>query len=89
MPLTKFMTKKSTKKIVDDDSKQQLICNDFHEWTMAQMLEYKPVLVLMTILGQTIKIMKTTMPPAEFEALMETMYTSKDKVEPFTKPTIN
>ena len=52
------MTKKSTKKIVDDDSKQQQICNDFHEWTMAQMLEY------MTILGQTIKIMKTTMPPA-------------------------
>ena len=56
---------------------------------MAQMVQSIPVLVLMTILGQTLKIMKTTMPPAEYESIMDNVYNSRNRIEPFTKPTIN
>ena len=46
-------------------------------------------LVLMTILGQTLKVMKTTMPPVEYQAILDNVYDSKDRIKPFTKPTIN
>ena len=72
-----------------DDMKQQEVCDDFHKWTMEQMLHNSPVMVLMTILGQTLKVMKTTMPAVEYQAILDTVYDSKDRIKPFTKPTIN
>ena len=72
-----------------DDVKQQEVCNNFHEWTMEQMLNNEPVMVLMTILGQTLKVMKTTMPAVEYQAILDNVYDSKDRIKPFTKPTIN
>ena len=83
--------KKKKKKMasLSEELTQQQICNDFHEWTTNQLLSNSPVLVLMTILGQTLKIMKTTMPSAEYEAIMDTVNNSKDRIESFKKPTIN
>ena len=72
------------------DEKQQQVCNDFHDWTIEQMIEYgDPTMVLMTILGQTLKIMKTSMPAGEYQAIMDTVYNSKDDIREFKKPTIN
>jgi len=72
------------------DEKQQQVCNDFHDWTIEQMLESgDPTMVLMTILGQTLKIMKTSMPSGEYQAIMDTVYNSKDDIREFKKPTIN
>ena len=89
MLMEETMTKKKFNNEIEEDKLQQEICNDFHEWTMAQMVQSKPVLVLMTILGQTLKIMKTTLPPAEYESIMDNVYNSRNRIEPFTKPTIN
>ena len=72
-----------------DEMEQQEVCDDFHKWTMEQMLHKSPVMVFMTILGQTLKVMKTTMPPVEYQAILDNVYDSKDRIKPFTKPTIN
>ena len=47
-----------------------------------------PTMVLMTILGQTVKIMKTSMPSGEYQAVMDMVYNSKDEIKEFSKPTI-
>ena len=49
MLMEETMTKKKFNNEIEEDKLQQEICNDFHEWTMAQMVQSKPVLVLMTI----------------------------------------
>ena len=56
---------------------------------MKQMDRYEPVMVLMTILGQTLKIMKSAMPKHQYDSIMDNVYESKDRIEPFTKPQIH
>tara|TARA_B100000686_G_scaffold355316_1_gene472546 strand:- start:12809 stop:13303 length:495 start_codon:yes stop_codon:yes gene_type:complete len=68
---------------------QQSVVDNFHEWTQKQMSNYDPVMVLMTILGQTLKIMKTTFPKNQYGEIMDKMYDSKDIIEPFTKPKLH
>jgi len=71
------------------EDKQQQFCNEFHDWTIEQMISNgDPTMVLMTILGQTIKIMKTSMPSGEYQAVMDMVYHSKDEIKEFSKPTI-
>ena len=68
---------------------QQTVVDNFHEWNMKQMDRYEPVMVLMTILGQTLKIMKSAMPKHQYDSIMDNVYESKDRIEPFTKPQIH
>ena len=67
----------------------QTVVDNFHEWNMKQMDRYEPVMVLMTILGQTLKIMKSAMPKHQYDSIMDNVYESKDRIEPFTKPQIH
>ena len=46
-------------------------------------------MVHMTILGQTLKIMKSVMPSKDYDGMMETVYQSKDRIEPFKKASIH
>ena len=46
-------------------------------------------MVMMTILGQTLKIMKSTMPKKHYDDIMDSVYESKDRIEPFTKPKLH
>ena len=68
---------------------QQTVVDNFHEWNMKQMYRYEPVMVLMTILGQTLKIMKSAMPKHQYDSIMDNVYESKDRIEPFIKPQIH
>tara|TARA_B100000902_G_scaffold384968_1_gene425746 strand:+ start:42 stop:266 length:225 start_codon:yes stop_codon:yes gene_type:complete len=68
---------------------QQIVVDEFHKWTMDEMAKNDPVMVLMTILGQTLKIMKSTFPDKHYGEIMDNMYESKDRIEPFTKPKIH
>ena len=68
---------------------QQTVVDNFHEWNMKQMDRYEPVMLLMTILGQTLKIMKSAMPKHQYDSIMDNVYESKDRIEPFTKPQIH
>ena len=68
---------------------QQTVVDNFHEWNMTQMSKYDPVMVMMTILGQTLKIMKSTMPKKHYDDIMNSVYESKDRIEPFTKPKLH
>ena len=76
---------KPTNEIFDP---QQTVCDDFHEWVRLETEKVSdPIMVHMTILGQTLKIMKSVMPSADYDGIMETVYQSKDRIEPFKKVT--
>ena len=64
---------------------QQTVCDNFHKWIQTEMSRYDPVMVHMTVLGQTLKIMKSVMPAKDYDSMMETVYHKKDDIEPFTK----
>jgi hypothetical protein len=49
------------------------------------MKQYDPVMVQMTVLGQTLKIIKSIMPAKDYDGMMDTVYESKDRIEPFKK----
>ena len=72
------MPKPTFKEIVDP---QQTVCDNFHEWIQKQSENYDPLMVNMTALGQSLKIMKSVMPSADYDRMMETVYQSKDKIE--------
>ena len=80
------MPKPTFKEIVDP---QQTVCDNFHEWIQKQSENYDPLMVNMTALGQSLKIMKSVMPSADYDQMMETVYQSKDKIEPFKKPRVH
>ena len=68
----------------------QTVCDDFHEWVRIETEKVNdPVMVQMTILGQTLKIMKAVMPSADYDGIMETVYKSKDRIEPFKKVSVH
>ena len=78
---------KPTNEIFDP---QQTVCDDFHEWVRLETEKVNdPIMVHMTILGQTLKIMKSVMPSADYDGIMETVYQSKDRIEPFKKASIH
>ena len=78
---------KPTNEIFDP---QQTVCDDFHEWVRLETEKVNdPIMVHMTILGQTLKIMKSVMPSADYDGIMDTVYQSKDKIEPFKKASIH
>ena len=78
---------KPTNEIFDP---QQTVCDDFHEWVRLETEKVSdPIMVHMTILGQTLKIMKSVMPSADYDGIMETVYQSKDRIEPFKKASIH
>ena len=78
---------KPTNEIFDP---QQTVCDDFHEWVRLETEKVSdPIMVHMTILGQTLKIMKSVMPSADYDGIMDTVYQSKDKIEPFKKASIH
>ncbi len=78
---------KPTNEIFDP---QQTVCDDFHEWIQKETEKVNdPIMVHMTILGQTLKIMKSVMPSADYDGIMETVYQSKDRIEPFKKTSIH
>ena len=79
-------TKTTNNEVLDP---QQTVVDNFHEWNMDQCKKYEPTMVLMTILGQTLKIMKSAYPKHQYDGIMDSVYESKDRIEPFTKPTIN
>jgi 5,10-methylene-tetrahydrofolate dehydrogenase/methenyl tetrahydrofolate cyclohydrolase len=64
---------------------QQTVCDNFHEWIQKEMKQYDPVMVQMTVLGQTLKIIKSIMPAKDYDGMMDTVYQSKDRIEPFKK----
>ena len=81
------MPKPKFKEIFDP---QQTVCDDFHEWVRKETEKVAdPIMVHMTILGQTLKIMKSVMPSADYDGIMETVYQSKDRIEPFKKTSIH
>ena len=81
------MPKPTIKEIFDP---QQTVCDDFHEWVRLETEKVSdPIMVQMTILGQTLKIMKSVMPSADYDGIMETVYQSKDRIEPFKKASIH
>jgi len=78
---------KPTNEIFDP---QQTVCDDFHEWVRLETEKVNdPIMVHMTILGQTLKIMKSVMPSADYDGIMDTVYQSKDRIEPFKKASIH
>ena len=78
---------KPTNEIFDP---QQTVCDDFHEWVRLETEKVSdPIMVHMTILGQTLKIMKSVMPSKDYDGMMETVYQSKDRIEPFKKASIH
>ena len=78
---------KPTNEIFDP---QQTVCDDFHEWVRLETEKVSdPIMVHMTILGQTLKIMKSVMPSKDYDGIMETVYQSKDRIEPFKKASIH
>ena len=78
---------KPTNEIFDP---QQTVCDDFHEWVRLETeKDSDPIMVHMTILGQTLKIMKSVMPSKDYDGMMETVYQSKDRIEPFKKASIH
>ena len=78
---------KPTNEIFDP---QQTVCDDFHEWVRVETEKVSdPIMVHMTILGQTLKIMKSVMPSKDYDGIMETVYQSKDRIEPFKKASIH
>ena len=78
---------KPTNEIFDP---QQTVCDDFHEWVRLETDKVNdPIMVHMTILGQTLKIMKSVMPSADYDGIMDTVYQSKDRIEPFKKASIH
>ena len=78
---------KPTNEIFDP---QQTVCDDFHEWVRLETEKVSdPIMVHMTILGQTLKIMKSVMPSADYDGIMETVYQSKDRIEPFKKVSVH
>mgnify|MGYP001182949090 FL=1 len=79
-------TKTTNNEVLDP---QQTVVDNFHEWNMDQCKKYEPTMVLMTILGQTLKIMKSVMPKQQYDSVMDSVYESKDRIEPFTKPKIH
>ena len=64
---------------------QQTVCDNFHEWIQKEMKQYDPVMVQMTVLGETLKIIKSIMPAKDYDGMMDTVYESKDRIEPFKK----
>ena len=64
---------------------QQTVCDNFHEWIQKEMKQYDPVMVQMTVLGQTLKIIKSIMPAKDYDGMMDTVYESKDRIVPFKK----
>ena len=64
---------------------QQTVCDNFHEWIQKEMKQYDPIMVQMTVLGQMLKIMKSIMPIKDYDSMMDTVYESKDRIEPFKK----
>ena len=64
---------------------QQTVCDNFHEWIQKEMKQYDPVMVQMTVLGQTLKIIKSIMPAKDYDGMMDTVYESRDRIEPFKK----
>ena len=81
------MPKPTIKEIFDP---QQTVCDDFHEWIQKETEKVNdPIMVHMTILGQTLKIMKSVMPSADYDGIMDTVYQSKDRIEPFKKASIH
>ena len=63
----------------------QTVCDNFHEWIQKEMKQYDPIMVQMTVLGQMLKIMKSIMPAKDYDGMMDTVYQSKDRIEPFKK----
>ena len=64
---------------------QQTVCDNFHVWIQKEMKQYDPVMVQMTVLGQTLKIIKSIMPAKDYDGMMDTVYESRDRIEPFKK----
>ena len=64
---------------------QQTVCDNFHDWIQKEMKQYDPIMVQMTVLGQMLKIMKSIMPIKDYDSMMDTVYESKDRIEPFKK----
>jgi len=79
--------KEPTLKEMDDA--QQTLCDNFHEWLQKQNETYDPIMVHMTVLGQTIKILKSFMPSENFDRIMKEIYQSKDEIKPFKKISIH
>ena len=79
--------KEPTLKEMDDA--QQTVCDNFHEWLQKQSETYDPLMVHMTVLGQTIKILKSIMPSANYDGIMKEIYQSKDRIEPFKKVSVH
>ena len=70
------MRKNQNNEILDP---MQTVCDNFHEWIQKEMKQYDPVMV------QMLKIMKSIMPAKDYDGMMDTVYQSKDKIEPFKK----
>ena len=64
---------------------QQTVCDNFHDWIQKEMKQYDPIMVQMTVLGQTLKIIKSIMPAKDYDGMMDTVYESRDRIEPFKK----
>ena len=83
-------TKDNMPKFKEIFDPMQTVCDDFHEWIQKETEKVNdPIMVHMTILGQTLKIMKSVMPSADYDGIMETVYQSKDRIEPFKKTSIH
>ena len=76
------MRKNQNNEILDP---MQTVCDNFHEWIQKEMKQYDPIMVQMTVLGQTLKIIKSIMPAKDYDGMMDTVYESKDRIEPFKK----
>ena len=64
---------------------QQTVCDNFHEWIQKEMKQYDPVMVQMKVLGQTLKIINSIMPAKDYDGMMDKVYESRDRIEPFKK----
>ena len=73
------MTKKEDKKL--DDCYQEL----FEKMVDLQM-KYPKQMVAGTMMAQALRIYKSTLDDEGFKAMMETIWESENKIEPYNKP---
>ena len=78
----KRMTEKEDKKL--NDCYQELF-----EKVIELQMKYPNQMIAGNMMAQALRIYKSTLDDKGFEAMVDTIGESKDKIEPFDKPTLN
>ena len=78
----KRMTEKEDKKL--NDCYQELF-----EKVIELQLKYSNQMVAGTMMAQALRIYKSTLKDDEFEAMVDTISESRDKIVPFDKPIVH